>query len=217
VSRTGIIMLLVVGAVFFWLRRAETKRFLPLLLPALVVVQIALPGTLGALQSAFFPEGGIVASEQQGSNTGGSGRLADVGPTLSEWSQRPLVGQGYGTRVVSGEEPNARILDDQWLASLLETGILGVAGWFWLFRRSVRRLARAAKTDASPRGWLFTALAASILAFAVGMLTFDAFSFTQGTVLLFVLLAFGTVALRQAPESSPVRSARVTRREVRVA
>src|SRR3712207_9559349 len=48
VSRTSILMLVVVGLVFLWLRPVETKRLWPVLLPGLIAVHIALPGTLGS-------------------------------------------------------------------------------------------------------------------------------------------------------------------------
>ena len=42
------------------------------------------------------------------------------------------------------------------------------------------------------------ALAASLTAFAVGMLTFDAFAFIQVTFVAFILLGFAAVATREA-------------------
>jgi polysaccharide biosynthesis protein PslJ len=125
----------------------------------------------------------------------GQGRVADLGPAIDEWSQSPLLGQGYSSRVVDGDNPNAQILDNQWLGSLLETGLIGVLGLVWLLWRSVRRLGAAAKRNVSPQGSLFVGLAASIAAFAVGMLTFDAFSFIQVTLFLFMLLAVAASAL----------------------
>ena len=44
------------------------------------------------------------------------------------------------------------------------------------------------------------ALAASVIAFGVGMLTFDAFAFIQVTFLFFMLLALGAAALRTPVE-----------------
>ena len=134
----------------------------------------------------------------------GSGRLADLGPSLSEWSRTPFFGQGFGTRVVSTElgpggkvDPNAaQILDDQWLGSLLEMGAVGVLALLWLFARAIRRLARTARSDPGPDGWLATALAAALAAFAVGMLTFDAFAFIQVTFLAFIMFGFMAVVTR---------------------
>jgi hypothetical protein len=90
----------------------------------------------------------------------------------------------------------ALILDDQWLGTLLETGIVGVLAWLWLFWRMVRRLGRAAKEDLSDRGWLLAGLAASIASFAVSMLLYDAFAFVQVTIVLFILMSFAALLLR---------------------
>jgi O-antigen ligase len=194
-SRTAVVMLVVVFLIFLWLRPTATKRIWPVIPVALVAVPLALPGTFGSLRSAFFPEGGLISEQRQAAGTRGSGRIADLGPSLQELGHRPLLGQGFGTRVVDPEVANARILDNQWLGAALETGLVGIVAWIWLFRRCFRRLGERAKADCSPEGWLFVALCASITAYAVGMLTFDAFSFTQVTFLLFILLGLAASAL----------------------
>ncbi len=194
-SRTGIVMMIVIGAVFAWLRPQQTRRMWPALLPGFLVLHLILPGSIGALESAFFPAGGIIAQQQSGAGTGGSGRLADVGPSLAEWSRAPMLGEGYGTRIVDGPTPNAPILDDEWLGLLLETGVCGVGAWLWLYGRMLRRLVSAAKTDRSRHGLLCTALTASIASYAIGMLTYDAFSFIQVTLVLFFLLGLGSAAI----------------------
>jgi hypothetical protein len=199
-ARTSVVMLLVVCLVFLWLRPKHTRRLWPAILPLLVVVHFALPGTIGSLKASFFPKGGLIADQSQSVGSRGQGRVADLGPTLTQWSERPLFGNGFGSRVVTGETPNAQILDNQWLATLLETGLAGAFALAWLFVRVIRRLAAAAKKDQSERGWLFVALAASIAAFGLGMLTYDAFSFIQVTFLFFIVLAFASVELTRAAE-----------------
>ena len=195
-SRTAIVMLIVIGLVFFWLKRDATIRLLPYVPVALVVIQVAMPGTLGTFRAIFFPKEGLIAEEQQGEGTG-TGRVADIGPSLQEWGRQPFFGQGLGTRLTSQFDKlqNARILDDQWLSSLLEVGMLGVAALVWLIVRAIRRLKRFAKDDDSDYGWLLTAFASTIYAFAVGMLTYDAFSFIQVTFMLFLMLGLSAVAL----------------------
>lgn len=197
VSRTGVVMLLTVGAVFFWLRRPETKRVLPLLLPLLAAVHFAVPGTLGTLRASFFPEGGLI-EEQRGYQD--TGRIGDLGPTLSRSAEEPL-GIGYGTRIVSGPRRNESILDNQWLATLLETGVIGIAAWVWFFARLIRRLAAEARRDLTERGWLVVAIAAALTAYAIGMFTYDAFGFVQVTFLLYILAGLG-VALTVARPSA---------------
>jgi polysaccharide biosynthesis protein PslJ len=209
-SRTGIMMLAAVILVFLWLRGPETRRLWPALLPVLLLLHFAVPGSIGSVATAFFPQGGIVAEEQAGAGTHGSGRLADLGPALHEWAATPLLGQGFGTRVTDNPTNPAPILDDEWLGTLLSVGAVGVFAWLWLFARFVRRVGREAKRDRTPRGQLLTALVASVSAFPVGMFTYDAFSFTQVTFLLFTMLALGAVTLAARPGEAraPVRAAR---------
>jgi O-antigen ligase len=218
VSRTGILMFVVVGLVFLWLRPRETRRLWPVLIPALIVIKLVLPGTLGAIKQSFLPAGGLLAEQSSMPGESGSGRLADLGPALAEWKRQPLLGQGFGTRVVDAIPvgPRANILDNQWLGTLLETGIVGLFGWVWFFARVVRRCGREAKEDDSARGWLLVSIAAGVAAYGVGMLTFDAFSFIQVTFLLFIFAGLGSALLAERPtplavRRQPLRPAELTR------
>jgi O-antigen ligase/polysaccharide polymerase Wzy-like membrane protein len=210
-SRTGIIMMMVCGLVFLWLRPVETRRVWPFLVPAFLAVSIALPHTVGSFYGAFFPKGGLVAEQgQANTGTADGGRLTDIGPSLAEYSMTPLVGQGFGSRisqrlgVVHSVKTTARILDDQWLSSLLETGAIGVVGLLWLFVRTIRRLVRRAREDDGPEGWLAASLAASLYALAVAMLTFDAFGFIQVTILMFLLLGLASSLVKtQLGDAAP--------------
>ena len=198
-SRTGTTMLIALLVSFLCIKPRETFRLLPLLLPMLICIQVVMPGTLGTMKSMLNPN--YLIKEQSFDNGGGgAGRVADLGPALARWSNQPFLGSGFGTKVA---DPNARsgsdtqILDDQWLGSLLEIGALGVLALLWLYVRAVRRLSRVAKARPGPDGWLATALAASVISFAVGMLTFDAFAFIQVTFFAFIVLGFACVVTQQ--------------------
>ena len=99
--------------------------------------------------------------------------------------------------MTTGPNANARLLDDEWLARLVEVGVAGLLGWIWLIVRFVRRSARAAKNDFTQRGWLLVALVCSVVSFAGGMFLFDAFSFVQVSFVFFILLALGSVTFLQ--------------------
>jgi hypothetical protein len=189
VSRTGVVMLLAMALTFLVLRPREAKRWWPAVLPVLVLIHFAAPGTLGTLKQSFFPRGGLI-QEQRGSDNE-NGRIADLSPSLAEWSQKPLVGQGFGTRVPAGPLKNARILDNQWLKTLLETGVVGAFALAWLYIRLIKRAGGQGKREDSDRGWLLCSLAASLTAFVVGLYFYDAFSFIQVTFLSFILLGIG--------------------------
>ena len=218
VSRTGVLMFAVIALVFLWLRPRETLRLWPALLAALVLTHVALPGTLGAIKTSFLPPGGLVAEQHQSADSSGSGRLADLGPALERWTHHPLLGEGYGSIIVNIHAGgiDANIFDNQWLGTLLATGIVGFAGWAWFFARAIRRFGREARRDPSERGWLLTAITAGIAAYAVGMLTFDAFSFIQVTFLMFLLVGLGSVTMRtESEEATPVaESVSIRRRPV---
>jgi hypothetical protein len=200
-SRTAAVMLVVLFVCFLWTRRAETIRLLPHICVLLVLVQGVMPGTIGTFRGILQPS--YLIKEQSQDQGTGTGRLADLGPGLKEWSATPLFGEGFGTRVTdqdAGVLGSQQILDDQWLGSLLQIGAVGVVALGWLFLRAIRRLSRAARCDSTPHGWLMTGLASSLTGFFVGMFTFDAFAFIQVTFLAFILLAFAGVALRLANE-----------------
>jgi hypothetical protein len=204
-SRTSVPMIFAVIGVALWVRRKEVVRLWPALIPLLVLIHFAVPGTIGGLVDAFFPKGGIVA--QQSNASVGSGRIATLGPVLhDELSPDPVFGEGFGTRVTTGDDPtvpqNAPILDNQWLGILLETGVLGFGCLVWFFVRVIRRCGRAAKDDRTLRGWLLAGVTASVAAAMTGMLTFDAFSFTQFTFVLFILVGLGAALLNLPPQGS---------------
>ena len=205
-SRTAMLMMLVVFFSFAWLRRAEMMRMWPLWIALLVVVQGVMPGTLQSFKYMLNP---VYMFEEQSQEMGtGSGRVADLGPSLAEWKGgNPFFGQGFGTRVTSqeGVEGGAQILDNQWLGTLLEIGAIGLLGLMWLFCRGIRRMAQRARSDTGPDGWLATGLCASLLAWTLGLFTYDAFAFIQVTFLAFILLGFAAVVSGGRPHY-PARS-----------
>ena len=161
-----------------------------------------MPGAIGTLRNAFFPPGGIIAEQTALAPNAdpylAGGRIRQLGPMLREAAGYPIFGEGLGTRVTGFGNTfrNAPILDNQWLNTILELGYVGGAFWLWLFVRSVRRLCRASRESEDGDDWLFAGLAASITGFGVGMLTFDAFGFTQITFVFWILLGLSAAMLR---------------------
>jgi len=214
-SRTAVVMLAVEAIVFLVLKPEATKKLWPALIPMLLVVHFALPGTIGGLKDAFLPKGGLIAQqsrlEADYDPMLAGGRIRQLKPMLREASGKPFFGDGYGTRITGFNTPdrNAPILDNQWLNNVLDVGFVGLGAWVWLMVSAARRLGRASRApDQVDDGWLFAALAASVTSFAVGMLTFDAFSFTQVTLIFWVILGLSAALLTISgawPESDAPR------------
>ncbi|MGH2824291.1 MAG: O-antigen ligase family protein, partial [Thermoleophilaceae bacterium] len=221
-SRTAALMLIALLVSFLCIKPRESLRLLPMLIPLVIVIQGVMPGTLGTFRVILQPS--YVIEEQSTEMGTGTGRIADLGPTLAQWSHNPFLGQGFGTRVLAselgtggvGNVDGEQILDNQWLGWLLDVGAVGVLGLLWLFCRSIRRLAQRARSDTGPDGWLATSLAASLASFAIGMFTFDAFAFIQVTFFAFIVLGFAAVAMNsgaplagrsRAPAQAPTAAA----------
>ncbi len=225
-SRTGLIAVAVMLIVFLWLRPRETLRAWPTLIPLLIVVHFLDPGAIGGFYKGFLPSGGLVAEQSQtfvgqGGVQYNTNRLSRWGPELHAFGNyNPLFGEGFGTRITgrtsltekskgpldyafdgqgapgSGSQDNAEILDDQWLGTLLEVGVLGVIGWVWLFGRAIRRLGARAKLErGTPDGWLPVAIAASLAGFLASMWFYDAFDFTQADFLTHLVIGFSAALL----------------------
>jgi len=210
-SRTGIVMLGVTLVVLVVLRPRDMRQLFGrtkyLILPLLLAVHLALPGTLGTLKDLFFANGGVIAQQQGGQV--GSGRVASFGPGMTVIGQHPVLGLGYGTRITDDADPykNSFITDDGWLSTGMEAGIAAVLAWLWIFLSFLIRLGAAARKDHTPRGNLLAACAASVTAFGFGMATYDALTFLQVTFLLFIVLALGSVAFRVSVPRSQFASA----------
>ena len=96
-SRTGVVALIVAGVTLLVVRPVDTRKLLPLLAPAMVVVFFVLPNALGTFKSAFFPQGGIVAEQSgvvYGNQLRSTGRLSDIGPVAAAVAQASRLRAG---------------------------------------------------------------------------------------------------------------------------
>jgi O-antigen ligase len=134
------------------------------------------PGLIGTLTS-------LVSSI--GSDSSTVTRTDDYSVIGEGLAAHPLFGQGFGTYLPQ----NYRILDNQYLLSLMETGLIGVAallvvlvsGWV------LARKARKASDDPVTRH-LAQCFAASMAVAMASYATFDAFSFPMAASLTFLCL-----------------------------
>jgi polysaccharide biosynthesis protein PslJ len=201
VSRTVVLMGLAMVVVALLVRKQVLRRYWPGAIVLVVAVHFAAPHTLGSLYHAFLPQGGLTNSLSARSGEVGSGRLADIGPGFDSWKQAPLFGHGLGTGKTAGStEPGAIIdpktgapiiFDDQYLNSLVSIGFFGLVAVIWFVWGAVGRLVGTARRLSDASGDLVAACAVACAGFGVGMLTFDAFSFVQCTLLFFVVTALG--------------------------
>ena len=178
-SRSALLGLAVVLVVLFpvWTVR---QRLAALVVVAfgLLAVYVAVPGLLGTMFRLFT---------NISTDNSATSRTDSYGLALEFFSRAPVFGRGLSTFL-----PSYRILDNQYLGTLIESGLVGVVALAALFvtaivdaRRMSRRLPKPA--DRGLARALMAAIAAAALAFA----TFDAFGFPQMVGALF--LAIGSI------------------------
>ena len=167
------------------------KRLWPLALPAVVAIHFVLPGAIGGIQGAFFPEQGLI---QDQTVYGGRGLANALVRNRADQGQ-PRSGRASERESPEDHSRERALLDKEWLGTASETGLVGFFARVWFFVRIFRRAGGEAKRDRTARGDFLAATVAAAAAFAVGMLTFDSFAFIQVTFVLFILAALGSCAL----------------------
>jgi O-antigen ligase len=148
-----------------------------------VVIFVTVPGMVSTILSLFT---GIENDSSAQSRTG-SYSLA------WEFVERsPVFGRGFSTFL-----PQYRILDNQYLMSLIDTGFFGLLTLLAFFGSGilVARRARRLSTDPGTRE-LAQSLAAGIAAGAASYALFDALSFPMQAGLLFLVMGSATALYR---------------------
>jgi O-antigen ligase len=177
VSRSAILGLVVVLLVLLptWPKRDRRTAYLVILLSS-VAMWATVHGLAGTIRSLFL---------NISSDTSTTSRTSALSVASSFLAQHPWFGRGFGTFL-----PQVyRFLDDQYLGSLIETGIVGFLGLValfitgWLAARNARRISINPETR-----HLGQCLAASVGAAAVSFATYDALSFPMGAGLTFLVL-----------------------------
>jgi O-antigen ligase len=179
VSRSGVATLAVglglLAVVWSWRVRLVA---LAVAVVGLLAYRVVAPGVLGTLRGLF---------EAGENDTSVAARTEDYALVFPLIWERPLLGRGAGTFIPS----QYLLLDNQYLVSWVEGGLVGLVGLITVFvggylvARSIRRRARTAEAQ-----HLAQALAASIAAAAVASALFDSLSFKVFMVTLSLLLGF---------------------------
>jgi len=183
-SRSTIIGVAVVLLVILptWDKTRRRKAYAAVV-TLLLAVYLAVPGLLGTMTGLFT-----------GFSTDNSTQSRIDSYTLA-WTfirRSPVFGRGFSTFL-----PEYRILDNQYLGLLIETGIVGLSTFVALVIIGMRIAARLrrASTDPVLRS-LLRSFVACVAAAACAFATFDAFGFVQVAGLLFLVLGCVSVVWR---------------------
>jgi O-Antigen ligase len=187
--KSSIVVPLVMGAVMLAYRPRRVLRLWPALLGFVALAQVVAPGALTTIVARADPNN--TAASQSTKD-----RIDDWGGSVPDLLAHPWLGKGYG----SNDPGTYRVLDNQWLSSAVETGLLGVLAQLALLVAAFAFAHRLARSSSDPdvRGQ-GVAAASAIVAFAVSMALYDALGFVQGVYLVFWVTAL-TVVLKRGED-----------------
>jgi O-antigen ligase len=191
VSRSAVLTLAGVGTVLLigwsWRRRG---RALLVTVAFLGVMKVAVPGLLGTLYGLF------AYASSDPSVTYRTHRYPLI---AAEITKHVWLGRGMGTWYY----PKYFAFDNQYLLTIVETGVIGMTAFAGLLLTGVYAALRVrlCATDPDVRD-LGLALAASLIGPMIGAATFDLVSFKTVTGLMFLLLGATGALLRIAWASS---------------
>jgi len=192
VSRSGFVALLVIGLVLLpsWPKHRR-RQVLVGTVGYLMVMRVSFPGLLGTIKALFLNLGNDPSIQS---------REVDYGFVGEFFSRSPLIGRGFATFIPSRYD----FIDNQYLVSLMEVGLLGVLAYLalWIGGILVARSARRASNDPDTRD-LSQALVASMAVIIVTSGTFDFLGFSVVRGLAFLLLGCIGALWRLQRSSAP--------------
>jgi polysaccharide biosynthesis protein PslJ len=192
VSRSAVLGLavIVVMLVPTWPKRERWLAF-PVIGGGVVALWVITPSLFPLLYQLFAETGGESSS---------TSRVDAYSSSVSFIAAHPWLGQGFGTFLPQ----TYFFVDNQYLTSLIETGVLGLLAVVTLFGVGwwLARSARRACDDERIRD-LLQCLAVSVVSVALSFFTFDAFSFATFSGLTFLLLGCIAAAWRLTRTRAP--------------
>jgi O-antigen ligase len=212
-------VLFVIAAALIFAGAISTVRRSGVVLPFVAVVVLAafggrrmLPviGVFGMLLLAMpviAPNAATsLVNQLSGHNVGArqslGGRTSDYAAVAPDIRHRAVIGRGFG----SYDPRRYRFLDNQALALLIETGVVGLGTYLAMVLAGIAAGIAAARRRVGELSWLALAAAAAMTVFLVANVLFDALSFAHAPYLFLAILAFAMVVRRstELPSSDPL-------------
>jgi hypothetical protein len=173
--------------------KRQILRWAPLAIIVLIpVIHFAAPGALGSLGSRVLP-----TSSGGGSADYSNGRAYDYPAVAPDILNNLMIGRGYGT-MNTKNWLNYRILDNQYLGTLFEVGVVGLFAYLAIVvfgMMTAHRVIRKGGVRAPPA----LAASAGIASFGLLSATYDAAAFPQAVYsFLFVAALVAVLASKTA-------------------
>ena len=181
-EKTAFILLVATVAVMVISKPRRYVKWWPLLIVAVLLTRIVAPHSISSLLYQF---------KTLGASNSTSGRTTDY-PAVAPFLDTHLIfGRGMG----SYDPHKYRILDDQMLLFLIETGVLGAIAYTMLIFSPLIVVFRRAWRSITLEDELLAGVAAGCVAFFLSNFLYDSFNFRQGPYVFFLLAALAAAAV----------------------
>lgn len=185
IRKTAVIVPVAALTTLIAFRPRECLRLWPWGLAVVVVMVGLAPGAAGQVKSQLA---------SIGTSQSTIGRTSDYEAIQPDLLAHRIIGRGYGTY----DHDQYRLLDNQYLGVLIETGLLGLASYLALILVVVLIAVGPIRARDPVRGPPALAAAAAAAAFGVATALFDVLSFPQAPYLFFFVAGMAVVAASQS-------------------
>jgi O-antigen ligase len=185
ISRSAIFGAVGAGLVLFlgWSARRRTQALITVL-AFLTLIKVLAPGLLGAFYGLFANIGKDDSIRY---------RTHDYATASAEIAKHLWLGRGLGTWYA----PKHQVFDNQYLLSLVEIGILGLAAFIAIFLAGIYAALRVRFTSSDPGDRdLALTMVAMLVVPLIGCATFDLAAFSTANALAFVVAGTAGCLLR---------------------
>lgn len=185
--KSALLAPLTVVLVLAYFRRRELLRLAPLGVVVILAIPALAPNALGSIVDQFAPKRLGVSTV--------SDRVSDYDAIRPDVLSHLVFGRGFG----SYEHTSYRVLDNDLLMRLVETGLVGLAAYVLMLALTIAAavpIVRGRDPSRAPPALAIAAAGASFLALSA---LFDIMSFPHGPYVLMIL--FGFLAVMVADES----------------
>lgn len=194
--KTSLIAPLMAVVVLVAFRPRILRQLLPAALGLFVIAHIAAPGALGGVGEAILPQNLLNTNSAMN-------RQSDYSAIRPDVIDHPFLGRGYETY----DQKKYRILDNQYLTTMIGTGALGVLAYLSIFLTIFLVAFRVARNRGGEEASIAIAIAATTVALVLGSALFDLLAFPQIPYLLCFFAGFAVVlSWELAPQPGAIRA-----------
>jgi O-antigen ligase len=199
--KTSIVAPFAVLAVLTAYRPRILRQLVPGLIGLFIIAHIFTPGALGGVGNQLLPQNmfGVASTVD---------RQSDYSAIEPDVINRPLLGRGYETY----DQKKYRILDNQFLTTIIGTGIIGILSYISIFLAIFLIAHRVARNGKEDRVGPALAIVAATAAMLVGSGLLDILALPQLPYLVCFFAGFAAVLSRELGAETVPRPARSSRR-----